>query len=76
MTIATQVLDKLSKYTGDNEWDEVILHHDLDEEATEKLDPDAARSDVAIFKDGSGIAYREHEGQLLVKTYRGWSIFK
>ena len=60
MKIAQKVLQDLQIYEGDNEWDEVILHYDLDFEATEETDSNDM-SDIAIFTDGSSIIWDEVE---------------
>ncbi len=50
-----------------NEWQDVIYNYPVDIEATEKLDPQAARSDVVVFQDGSRLEYSEHAREWLIK---------
>ena len=46
-----EILDRLNSYSGDNIWVDVIRTYDVDEDATERLDPSGA-SDVFCLDDG------------------------
>ncbi len=45
------IVDRLNDYSGENIWDDIIRTYDVDEEATEHLDPSGA-SDVFQLNDG------------------------
>lgn len=45
------IVDRLNAYDGDNIWQDVILPLGIDEDATERLDPEYG-SDVFVLEDG------------------------
>lgn len=56
-TMTTVILDRLNSYTGDNIWQDIIQHLDIDEAATEAMDPGAAGSDRFVLTAGQTIRW-------------------
>ena len=53
-----QLADDLNGYVGDNFWQDVVLQHDIDVEATAFADP-TGRSTVVVLRDGTKVEYDE-----------------
>ena len=67
-TMAEKCLQALQEYEGGNEWGDVINGSDewpLDETAMQTADP-CGESDIAIFADGSRIAWHAGDQKWVV----------